>query len=207
MTRLKTECRLTICSTYSTTDAADLGMPVVLAGQSDASGTGHQEFILKHRPCRVGAARLILLACVLLSTGCQALPNLGMLLKQEDAKGPIRRALTMWTFSSQEQPDGQFQTGFQGKALFFGEGSDQAQPASGHIEVQVYESVESEWKLRRRFISEGEAWKQNERETALGTVYDIFVPHETQSQQRYALLLILQTKDGNVVKSPVAHLP
>lgn len=148
-----------------------------------------------------------MIVCLLLTAGCQAMPNMGLLLKEDKTNRSVRRALTMWAFSSQEQADGQMQTGFQGKALFFGEGNDEARATSGHIEVLIYELVATEWKLRRKFISEGEAWKQNERETALGTVYDIFVPHETQPQQRYALVLTLQAEDGKIVKSPVAHLP
>lgn len=148
-----------------------------------------------------------LLSTVVLLTGCESAPRFTLPWKKSKADQPVRRALTMWTFSSREAADGQTESGFQGKALFFAEGSDDAHPASGHVEVHIYELANAEWQLRRRFVSEGEAWKQNERETALGTVYDIFVPHDTDSQRRYSIVLTLQTDDGTTIKSPVAHLP
>lgn len=149
----------------------------------------------------------ILLSTVALLAGCESAPRFALPWKRSKADQPVRRALTMWTFSSREAADGQTERGFQGKALFFAEGSDDAQPATGQVEVHIYELANAEWQLRRRFVSEGEAWKQNERETALGTVYDIFVPHDTDSQRRYSIVLTLQTKDGGTIKSPVAHLP
>lgn len=156
---------------------------------------------------RRGVVWILLCVMTTMLSGCESAPRFALPWKKKESDRPVRRALTMWTFSSREMPDGQTESGFQGKALFFAEGSDDARPANGNVEVLVYELANAEWQLRRRFVSDGEAWKQNERETALGTVYDIFVPHETNSQRRYSIVLYLQSDDGNRIKSPVAHLP
>jgi hypothetical protein len=113
----------------------------------------------------------------------------------------------MWTFSSQEEPDGSTTPGFVGKVLFFAAGSDKPISATGQIEIHVYEQQGDEWRLRRKFVSEPDVWKHNERQTALGTVYDVFVPHETAKNQKYSLVLKYRSATGQMVSSPHAQLP
>ncbi|WP_299464276.1 hypothetical protein [uncultured Gimesia sp.] len=130
------------------------------------------------------------------------------LLKKPKKSAPVTQTiLTMWTFSSEEEPDGSKTPGFVGKVLFFAAGSDKPISASGQIEIQVYEQQGEQWQLRRKFLSEPDVWKRNERQTALGTVYDVFVPHDTTLNKRYSLVLKYRSLAGQLVSSPHAQLP
>ena len=150
---------------------------------------------------------LWLLLCGSMLCGCTMLKEKVPLLKKSDKPVVVQRILTMWTFSSQEEPDGSKTPGFVGKVLFFAAGSDKPVAASGQIEVQVFEQQGEEWRLRRKFVSEPDVWKRNERQTALGTVYDVFVPHDTTINQRYSLVLKYRSLTGQSVSSPHAQLP
>ena len=148
---------------------------------------------------------LMLGACML--CGCTMLKERMPLLKKAEKSAPVQRILTMWAFSSEEEPDGSKTPGFVGKVLFFAAGSDKPISASGQIEIHVYEQQGEEWQLRRKFVSEPDVWKRNERQTALGTVYDVFVPHDTALNQRYSLVLKYKSLTGQLVSSPHAELP
>ena len=150
---------------------------------------------------------LWLLLCGSLFCGCTMLKENVPLLKKSEKSPPVQRILTMWTFSSEEEPDGSKTPGFVGKVLFFAAGSDKPISASGQIEIQVYEQQGEQWQLRRKFVSEPDVWKRNERQTALGTVYDVFVPHDTTLNQRYSLVLKYKSLSGQLVSSPHAQLP
>ena len=155
-----------------------------------------------------GLTRLLwLLLCGSIFCGCTMLKENVPLLKKSEKSPPVQRILTMWTFSSQEEPDGSQTPGFVGKVLFFAAGSDKPISATGQIEIHVYEQQGDEWRLRRKFVSEPDVWKHNERQTALGTVYDVFVPHETAKHQKYSLVLKYRSATGQMVSSPHAQLP
>jgi len=154
----------------------------------------------------VNRSGCVALLCYMLC-GCTMLNENVPLLKKSDKPADVQRILTMWTFSSQEEPDGSKTPGFAGKVLFFAAGSDEPVAASGHIEIQVHEQQADEWQLRRKFVSEPDVWKRNSRQTALGTVYDVFIPHETLINQRYSLVLKYRSLTGQLVLSPQAQLP
>jgi hypothetical protein len=158
-----------------------------------------------HRFASVSFVWIILCLCTL--CGCTMLKENVPLLKKSEKSAPVQRILTMWTFSSQEEPDGSTTPGFVGKVLFFAAGSDKPISATGQIEIHVYEQQGDEWRLRRKFVSEPDVWKHNERQTALGTVYDVFVPHETAKNQKYSLVLKYRSATGQMVSSPHAQLP
>ena len=148
---------------------------------------------------------LVLCGCML--CGCTMLKEHLPLPKKAEKSAPVQRILTMWTFSSEEEPDGSKTPGFVGKVLFFAAGSDKPISANGQIEIQVHEQQGEQWQLRRKFVSEPDVWKRNERQTALGTVYDVFVPHDTRLNQRYSLVLKYRSLTGQLVSSPHAELP
>ena len=151
---------------------------------------------------------LWLMLCGSMLCGCTMLNENVPLLKKPKKSAPVTQTiLTMWTFSSEEEPDGSKTPGFVGKVLFFAAGSDKPISASGQIEIQVYEQQGEQWQLRRKFLSEPDVWKRNERQTALGTVYDVFVPHDTTLNQRYSLVLKYRSLAGQLVSSPHAQLP
>ncbi len=154
----------------------------------------------------VNRSGCVALLCYMLC-GCTMLNENLPLLKKSDKPADVQRILTMWTFSSQEEPDGSKTPGFVGKILFFEAGSDKPVEASGYIEIQVHEQQAEEWRLRRKFVSEPDVWKRNARQTALGTVYDVFVPHETLINQRYSLVLKYRSLTGQFVSSPQSQLP
>lgn len=151
------------------------------------------------------AGCVALLGCMF--CGCSLLKEQLPLRNEPDQTSAVQKILTMWAFSSQEEPDGSNRLGFAGKVLFFRAGSDTPIKVAGKIEVQIYEQQGDQWRLRRKFISEQDAWERNERQTALGTVYDVFVPHDTVMNQKYSLVLKFHSLTGHTASSPHAQLP
>jgi len=162
----------------------------------------------RNHPCALALLSALVFA---LSPGCAGLHPFSEALTSWNSShtqaAGIRRILTMWTVSSREEANGLSSTGFMGKVLFFGVNDESSMEVEGRIETIIYEWNNDEWTLKRRFLPTQKAWKSHQRSTALGIVYDLFVPHDVEPGRQYALVMEHESLDGVRVSSQPTRVP
>ena len=124
------------------------------------------------------APLLIMMTCCCLATGCNLVPRVPDLFPAA-ATEPVNQIVAMWQFSEHDNGNGTRQIGFAGQLLFLGAGDPVPRPVSNKVTILVYEQEDARWVLRKQFKHSPDAWASHQRKTALGTVYNVFVPHDT----------------------------
>lgn len=109
--------------------------------------------------------------------------------------------------TSQQDSSGLQTRGFLGKIMFFRAGSDLSQQIDQGVQVLISERDGENWQLKRKFIITPEALKQKQNSTALGEVYELFVPHETQPDGLYGIVVEYTATDGTKIVSPATSIP
>ena len=87
----------------------------------------------------------------------------------------------MWQLSQRKYESVQRQTGFVGQLLFLAADNPVPQPVSNNVTLLIYEQDKDDWVLRRKHKFTPEAWGSHERTTAIGTVYNVFIPLEIKA--------------------------
>jgi hypothetical protein len=119
----------------------------------------------------------------------------------------IRRILPLWSITSQQDSSGLQTRGFLGTIMFFGTGSDQSQQIDEGARVLISEREGEDWQLKRKFIITPEALSKKQNSTALGEVYELFVPHDISPDGLYGIVVEYTATDGTKVVSPATKVP
>ena len=143
---------------------------------------------LKHGAHRSGYLKLSAIMTCSLAMGCNMASQITLPLHSK-AIEPVQQIVAMWQLSERDNQDGTRQTGFTGQLLFLGSDDPVPQQVSSNVMVLIYERENDTWALRRQFKCTPDAWASHERRTAVGTVYNVFVPHDidARAHQHYAL--------------------
>lgn len=93
--------------------------------------------------------------------------------------------------------------------MFFGTGSDQSQQIDEGVQVLISEreGEGEDWQLKRKFIITPGALSKKQNSTALGEVYELFVPHDISPDGLYGIVVEYTATDGNKVVSPATKVP
>jgi hypothetical protein len=128
--------------------------------------------------------------------------------KERTSDAPhIRRILPLWSITSQQDSNGLQTSGFLGKIMFFGTGSEQSQKINEGVRVLISEREGENWQLKREFIITPEALTKKLNSTALGEVYELFVPHDITPDDLYGIVVEYTADDGTKIVSPATRVP
>lgn len=119
----------------------------------------------------------------------------------------IGRILPLWSIATQQDPNGLESQGFLGKVMFFGAGSDRSRTVDNGVRILISEAVDDTWKLKQEFIITPEALTKKRKSTALGEVYELFIPHQIRADGIYGVVVEYTAQDGSKTVSPATKLP
>lgn len=119
----------------------------------------------------------------------------------------IGRILPLWSIATQQDPNGLESQGFLGKVMFFGAGSDRSRTVDNGVRVLISEAIDDTWQLKQEFIITPEALTKKRNSTALGEVYELFIPHEIRADGLYGVVVEYTAQDGSKTVSPATKLP
>ena len=88
----------------------------------------------------------------------------------------VSHILVIWHPSTKDSKDKRTE-GFHGTLMFFRGDNPLSQKVANPAVVMLFNSIQKKaWTLHRQYQFTPSAWKSHERTTAIGTVYNIFVP-------------------------------
>lgn len=147
--------------------------------------------------------RLVSLLAVgsVLLTGCARMSGATQSLTAH--KGPsknsgsqrISRIVCLWEPAEGVGPDGRPNRGFLGQVLFFEPGSDQPVLVDGKIDIYTFDdqgTPEEQARPLKKFSYTSAEWNQLATDSALGTAYNVAIPHARKAQ--YETVCALRVK-------------
>ena len=117
-----------------------------------------------------------LLSIAVLSSGCHAIPRRDA---TEIEQPSVQKILSMWQATQQNDSEGIPQVGYAGQLWFLGE-DPVPHAVSALVTLLIYEQRGADWVLQQEYKYTPEAWATHKRETALGIVYNVFLPYKSE---------------------------
>lgn len=166
------------------------------------------------RPYPQASWQLVLALLLVGSSGC-AIPGLRQKADNgvpvASAKNPVVQVISLWRPSDGPGIDKVRTRGFAGQLMFLTAGSPVPAGVQGKVRILLYDDPSAETdspKPIHQFDFEPEAWQLYRRETALGAVYDVFIPYVRRGNHAaYCRLQVCFMPEGGATfSSDIARL-
>jgi len=118
----------------------------------------------------------------------------------------VSHILVIWHPSTKDSPDA-ITEGFHGTLMFFRGDNPLSQKVANPAVVMLFNSIQkNDWTLHRQYQFTPSAWKSHERTTAIGTVYNIFVPGSVAPDSHLGIRIQHTSKSGKTTFSDLAEV-